>query len=117
MVGNPPAQAFEQSVFFSVWVHDETLKHDKMYYNIHALRMREIKGYHIKSRDFAEAFRKAFKPYENQWPNLSTDFGPQTLMQGWVEYDDTKPEIITNLATNFAKIQLIIDDTFNQFKR
>ena len=116
-LGNPPVQAFEQSVFFSVWVSDESLKQDKLEYNIHALSMREIKGYRIKSRDFAEAFRKAFKPYEKAWPNVSTDFGPQTLMQGWVEYDDSKPEMIATLATNFAQIQFIIDDLFNQYKR
>jgi len=116
-LGNPPVRSFEQSVFFSVWVHDETLKRDKIYYNIHALNLRELKGHKIKSRDFAEAFRKAFKPFEKNWPNVSTAFGPQTLMEGWVEYDDNKPEIIANLAKNFAQIQFIIDDLFTQYRK
>ena len=116
-LGNPPAQAFEQSVFFSVWVSNESLKHDRILYNIHALDLRQLKGYRIKSRDFAEAFRKAFKPYESQWPNVSTAFGPLTLMQGQVAYDDEKPEIISTLAANFAGIQFIIDDLFHQFKK
>lgn len=116
-LGNPPAQAFKQSVFFSAWLTNDSLKHDRLLYNIHALNLRGLSGYRIKSRDFAEAFREEFKPFEVNWPNVSTAFGPQTLMQGWVEYDTEKPARIATLAQNFAQINFIIDDLFNQFKK
>jgi hypothetical protein len=116
-LGNPPAQAFKQSVFFSAWLTNESLKHDKLLYNIHALNLRRLSGYRIKSREFAEAFRAEFKPFESNWPNISTAFGPQTLMQGWVAYDAAQPAIIATLSQNFAQINFIIDDLFNQFKK
>ena len=102
--------AFGESVFFSIWINDDTMREGKIYYNIHALKLRELTGYKIKSRHFAESFRDQFKPYAKDWPNVSVAFGPLTLMEGWVKLDMNKMEdVIANLATRFFVIQPIIN--------
>lgn len=45
-------------IFFAIWVNDDTLKVQKIYYNIHALKLRELKGYSITSGAFANHFRR-----------------------------------------------------------
>jgi hypothetical protein len=78
---------FRESVFFSVWVNEQTIQENILMYNIHALQMRQLKGYEIKSRAFAEAFRHEFLRHQKNWPHVSTSFGPLTLMEGWVRLD------------------------------
>ena len=104
-------------IFFSVWVNDKTIKEGKLYYNIHALKLRELKGYKISSRNFAEKFRTQFIEYENEWENVSVNFGPLVLMEGWINLNiKTIQEDIINLSWNFLKISPLIDDTLDIFK-
>ena len=117
---NPPtaAQPSPQSIFFSVWISDFGINESKLYYNIHALKLRELQGYTIKSRDFAEAFRARFKPFEEDWPNVSVQFGPLTLMEGWVKIDiNTFEDDIATLANKFLAIKFIIDDLLQERKK
>jgi hypothetical protein len=109
---------FEESVFFSIWINHLSIRESKIHYNIHALKLRELTGHQIKSRYFAEAFRLQFKPFEQAWPNVSTAYGPLTLMEGWVPLhaDTLKTEII-KLATNFLTLSPIIDNLLNQTKK
>src|SRR5882757_5935517 len=58
---SPSAKPFEESIFFSVWINDGAIQEGKLLYNIHALKLRELTGYSIKSREFAEAFRARFR--------------------------------------------------------
>ena len=114
---NEDARPFEESVFFSVWVNDESLTTQKLNYNIHALKMREQKAYTIKSREFAEAFRSRFKPFEALWPNVSVSFGPLTLMEGWIPIDTKHFEKeIADMAYRFIDIHPIIDDLLRERK-
>lgn len=104
-------------IFFSVWVNDKTIKEGKLYYNIHALKLRELKGYKISSRNFAEKFRTQFIEYENEWENVRVNFGPLVLMEGWINLNiETIQEDIINLSWNFLKISPLIDDTLDIFK-
>ncbi|GAB2976876.1 hypothetical protein GCM10027049_09780 [Mucilaginibacter puniceus] len=114
---SPKAKPFVESVFFSVWVNDDTLQKNRLYYNIHALKLRELKSFRIQSRGFAEEFRKQFKDHANKWPNVSTNYGPLTLMEGWVSLDDNLENNISNLANNFLDIAYIIDDLLNARKK
>lgn len=104
-------------IFFSVWISDKAIKEGKLYYNIHALKLRELKGYKIASRDFAENFRDRFTKHQIDWENVSVQYGPLTLMEGWV---DLKPDNIQNellkLAQKFLEISPIIDETLDIFK-
>ncbi|WP_448699077.1 hypothetical protein ACFGVR_19245 [Mucilaginibacter sp. AW1-3] len=107
---NSEGDAFQSGIFFSVWLNDELLSKNKLYYNIHALKLRELNSYRLKSRDFAEAFRDLFKPFEVEWPNVSTGFGPLTLMEGWVELDTEKLEKqVHQFSSSFLRIYPIID--------
>src|SRR5476651_721849 len=84
---NPDAKPFKSGIFFSIWVNEPIISTSKIYYNIHALKLRELRGFRIQSRDFAGDFRERFKPFKQGWPNVSTAFGPLTLMEGWVGVD------------------------------
>ena len=104
-------------IFFSVWINDKEIREHKLCYNIHALKLRQLKGYNITSRDFATDFRTKFKPFENNWPNVSTAFGPLTLMEGFVKIDlDSFQNEIIALANQFLKIDYVIDDLLNERK-
>jgi hypothetical protein len=112
------AKPFEESVFFSIWVNDESIREGKLFYNIHALKLRQLAGYSIKSREFAEAFRSEFKPFQKKWPNVSVNFGPLTLMSGWVTLDEENFEnIIIDLSYKFLEIAFIIDDLLKKRKK
>ena len=108
----------EGRIFFSVWVNDETIRENKIYYNIHALKLRALKDYKIPARDFAQNFRKEFLLYQKDWPNVSVDYGPLTLMQGWIELNiDDIEKNIHELAQKFFKISFIIDSILEQYKK
>ncbi len=105
------------SIFFSVWLNDKTIKKNKILYNIHALKLRQLKGYAITSKAFASGVRKKFKNFEHQWPNVSVDFGPQTLMQGWEKMETAHLEkTILELADKFLEIDFLIDDLLGDYK-
>lgn len=69
-------------IFFSLWVNESSIKQNIGRYNLHAIKLRELPGYRIAARDFAETFRARAKPFISQWPSLRTDFGPLTLFEG-----------------------------------
>ncbi|MEO5943008.1 MAG: hypothetical protein ABIP30_01525 [Ferruginibacter sp.] len=105
-------------IFFSIWVHDKTIKEEKLFYNIHALKLRHLEGYAITSRDFAESFRETFKTYEHNWKDVSVKFGPLTLMEGWEKLDLINLEnTIVKLASNFLEIEFLVEDTLQKFKK
>lgn len=106
------------SIFFSVWIEDKSLIRNQIYYNIHALKLRHLKGYNIESRKFAEAFRDKFMKYKDQWPNVSVSYGPQTLMQGSIEIntDSFEADIIA-LIIRFLEIEFIIEELLDERKR
>lgn len=107
----------KSKIFFSIWINDKTIKEGKLYYNIHALKLRELKGFKISSRDFAEEFRSKFVEDLYEWQNISVNFGPQTLMQGWILLNiETIQSDIIELASNFISASPIIDSTLEYYK-
>lgn len=105
----------ESRIFFSVWINNSTLEKKKIMYNIHALKLRKLKGYAIQSRKFAEAFREDFKNYENNWPNVSVNHGPLTLMEGWIELENFEKEVL-KIGNNFLETEHLIDYNLDLFK-
>jgi hypothetical protein len=102
-------------IFFSVWID---LDNDtQLFYNIHALKLRHLKGYKIESRKFADLFRASFLTFEKEWPDVSIKFGPLTLMQGHVNVsrNDVK-ETAHSLSLNFLEIQHLVDETLALFR-
>ena len=103
-------------IFFSIWVNENTIRENKVFYNIHALKLRQMKGYSITSREFANSFRRDFKKHEQDWENISVKFGPLTLMEGWTELTEENLEnSILKLANNFIIIEYLIDKTLEKF--
>jgi len=95
-------------IFFSVWISEESAKTSRANYNIHALKLRKMKGYSITSRDFAEEFRKIF--VKKSWPNVSVDYGPLTLMEGWEEVALNKLEDdILPMLERFHQVSPVLD--------
>ncbi len=95
----------------------KTLNQNKVFYNIHALKLRKLKGYSILSSAFADSFRKKFKKHQNKWENVSVQFGPLTLMEGWIALEDeTLENSITKLSGNFIEIEHLIEQTLKEFK-
>lgn len=114
---SPTARPFSESVFFSVWVSEETIRESKIYYNIHALKLRELTNHKIKSLNFADSFRQQFKPYMQQWPNVSVNYGPLTLMQGWVDLAGDLEQQVRSLSLKFSDIAFIIDRLLLETKK
>lgn len=107
----------ESRIFFSIWINDSAIKEQKIFYNIHALKLRHLKGYKIQSRQFSDIFRDSFKVFEKKWQNVSVKFGPLTLMEGWVKVDlNNFQNEIVELANNFLEIENLIDNTLTHFK-
>ena len=108
----------ETRIFFSVWTKEQLLKEQKLFYNIHALKLRKLPGFAIESRKFADAFRKGFRHFAHHWPNVRMDFGPLTLMEGWVETGtESLSRQTLGLARNFPEIAPLIDNTLAAFKK
>ncbi|MDW9382967.1 hypothetical protein [Chryseobacterium sp. JV558] len=117
--GNPqsPLDAAGR-IFFSIWITDETIQEGRMYYNIHALKLRTLKSYMISSRNFAQDFRNEFLKSQEDWPNVSVKYGPLTLMQGWVNLKtEDIQENVYELVQNFFKISFIIDSVLEKYKK
>lgn len=108
----------ESGIFFSVWSDRVSLSRGRVLYNIHALKLRQLKGYAITSRDFADDFRKHFASGRGDWPNVRTDYGPATLMQGWIE--SASPALFRNilaLMEQFAGLSPLIDHLLDLRRR
>lgn len=102
-----------QGVFFSVWIGEKELKKQRFNYNIHALKLRLRKGYAIKPGEFTRTFRAKLDPAP--WPNVSVDYGPQTLMQGWLPADlKTFRREVAGLMKSFVAIHAVIDEMLEE---
>jgi hypothetical protein len=99
----------ESGIFFSIWIDESAIARQRANYNIHALKLRELKGYGITSIAFAKDFRRAFSTSGDLWPNVSTDFGPQTLMQGWIPIRPSLERDLLSLLNRFNQTSRIID--------
>lgn len=101
----------ESGIFCSIWIGAEAALQNRANYNIHALKLRQLKNYSITSRDFAEEFRRRFAPHQELWPNVSTAFGPTTLMQGWVEIESSQcQEQLLKLLRGFGDLVPLLDE-------
>jgi hypothetical protein len=100
----------ETGIFFSVWIDKDAASKSRANYNIHALKLRQLKGYSITSRNFANDFRDGFASMRDAWPNVSVDYGPQTLMQGWIEIvpKDFEEDTLV-LLKRFKPVSRLID--------
>jgi hypothetical protein len=102
-------------IFFSIWITAEGPRQHRADYNIHALALRKLKSYKITGIDFCRQFRKAFAPLRAHWPNVSTDMGPTTLMQGWFDINEKRfPRDALAMMNQFSDVASIIDELMKQ---
>ena len=107
----------DTAIFFSIWVNEKDANADRLFYNIHALKLRKLSGYKVTSREFAADFRARFKPFAQHWPNVSVDFGPLNLMEGWTALDATTvAAAVSALAATFLELVPLIDNLLEQKK-
>lgn len=106
-----------QGVFCSLWTNAELIKQGRFSYNIHSLKLHALPACRLTSRKFAEDFRNAVKDRIREWPNVRTDYGPLTLLQGYelCELDDFSTKARERVEA-FASISGIIDALFEQGK-
>lgn len=69
-------------IFCSIWVSPKLLEENQFAYNIHSKGIRNLPGYKLTSIKFASDFRNLVKFSVSQWPNISLDHGPTTLLDG-----------------------------------
>ena len=105
----------ESGIFFSIWVDDASASLGGANYNIHALKLRHLKGYSSASRNFAEEFRRRFASLQREWPHVSLEYGPLTLMQGWIEVDGA--DEIRGLMRQFEQVSPLLDELLEQRRR
>jgi hypothetical protein len=74
-------------LFFSIWVDAACEAKGIVRYNLHAKKLRMIKGENFAARDFARSFRAEHKTALAKWPNLTFPVGPITLFEGFAELD------------------------------
>lgn len=97
-------------IFFSIWLTDQDLQKSMFNYNIHALKLRELEGYTIKSREFADDFRAAFALDQSSWKNVSVNYGPLTLMEGNMPLvQESFEKDVDHLVKKFIPLCPIID--------
>ncbi len=77
-----PSREKTIGIFFAIWVTPELMKQKKYAYNIHAKQLRDLQGYKLVSRKFAEQFREAVSERVADWPGIRLDYGPTTLLGG-----------------------------------
>ena len=102
-------------IFFSIWITDEGAISHRAEFNIHAYYLPKLTNYRIGAKDFCQQFRIAFNKLHSDWPNVSTDFGSMTLMQGWFHiHEKTFTRDVLALMKQFEPVASIIDDLLKQ---
>lgn len=106
------------AIFMGIWIDQEAFSKKILKYNIHALKLRQLNGYALQSRAFADSFRERFKKFEQKWENVSVQFGPQTLMEGWIPLNEENiHKDILGLINSFIEITPLIDETLLEFQK
>jgi hypothetical protein len=113
---DPAVIGNQSGIFFSTWIDATDMA--TLRFNIHALKLRNLKGYVLESRKFAAAFRSAFAPLGSSWPKHRDDFGPQTLIEGTMPMSPEESEaLLVSLAAKFAGASMLIDSLLEEAKK
>ena len=97
-------------LFFSVWVDAKCETQGIARYNLHAMKLREIKGEAFAAREFARSFRAQAKDDLEGLPNWSYPKGPVTLFEGDFKLDENTLKAETSkLMDHFAALTPLLD--------
>jgi hypothetical protein len=97
-------------LFFGIWIDAECEAKGIARYNLHAKKLRFIKGEKFAAREFARSFRAQGKDELEGWPNWSFPKGPITLFQGHVPLDANTLHAETSaLMARFARLTPMLE--------
>jgi hypothetical protein len=97
-------------LFFSIWIDAACEAKGIVRYNLHAKKLRFIKGDTFAARDFARRVRADAKAELANWPNCSFPIGPITLFEGHVPLSPTTLHTDTSdLMDRFAALAPTLD--------
>ncbi len=97
-------------VFFSVWVDAACEAKGIARYNLHAKKLRFIKGDTFAAREFARNFRAKAKAPLAAWPNATFPVGPITLFEGHVPLDiETLHAETSKLVDRFVALTPLVE--------
>jgi hypothetical protein len=97
-------------LFFGVWVDAACEAKGILRYNVHAKKLRFIKGQTFAAREFARAFRAKAKSQLAAWPNCTYPVGPITLFEGYVPLDlKTLHSDTSQLMDRFVALTPLLD--------
>lgn len=101
-------------LFFSVWVDADCEAKGIARFNLHAKKLRFIKGQAFAAREFARGFRVQAQDEMSAFPNWNYPKGPITLFQGHIPLDTATLHTETAaLMDRFAALCPLIDHVFS----
>ena len=101
-------------IFFALWVTPPLVEQKQFAYNIHSRQLRRLAGYKLASRKFADEFRQAVKGRVSDWPGISMNYGPLTLLEGHDSCNaDNFAEKAEQRVVDFVGIHEEIDHLLN----
>jgi hypothetical protein len=109
---DPPEPLLNSNgIFFGIWIDASCVAEQRMRYNIHAKRLRFIKGPSFPAREFARSFRIAAHGELKAWPNITYPKGPITLFEGDVPLNlSTLESDASALMDRFVTLTPLVDD-------
>jgi hypothetical protein len=97
-------------LFFGVWVDAACESKGIARYNLHAKKLREIKGEAFAAREFVRSFRAQCGEEMKAWPNCTFPKGPITLFEGHVPLKaETLKAETSALMDRFAALTPMLD--------
>lgn len=112
-----PKREYSIGIFCAIWVSPELLEQQQFAYNIHSLKLRQLQGFKLTSRKFADEFRSAVKASVASWPNVRMDYGPMTLLEGRCECSiDSFSKLVEERVNGFVSIHHEIDKLLDASK-
>jgi hypothetical protein len=96
-------------VFFGVWVDAACAANGVARYNLHAKKLRVLKGQGFAAREFARSFRAEARTELAAWPALTYPKGPITLFEGQVPLGAGLAGDVSALMDRFAGLTPMID--------
>ena len=107
---NPDELLNTNGLFFSIWIDAACEAKGIVRYNLHARKLRFIKGEAFAARDFARKVRADAKSELASWPNCTFPPGPITLFEGHFALDEKTLHAETSaMMDRFAKLTPMLD--------
>ncbi len=97
-------------LFFGIWIDAACEARGIARYNLHAKKLRMIKGETFAAREFARTFRAQAQADLRGWPNCVFPKGPITLFEGFFRLDIATLKSETSaLMDRFAALTPMVD--------